>query len=177
MYLRSDWSPSPEDLALLEQYLTAEERELFERMDPPDRQHSFKVANLCARSLDNFPDANRDEIMKAALLHDVGKIGANLDLGFRTCWVLSHKVAPWLMDWLSLHSEHSRPGTFRHKMWLQRTHAHAGAQVLRELGVAETVCKMVEATATRREPGDPLDWQIIKAADGDVVLAPGDEKG
>ncbi|NSW54937.1 MAG: HDIG domain-containing protein [Armatimonadetes bacterium] len=175
MYLRRDWSPSPEDLALLERYLTPEERELFERMDPPDQQHSFKVANLCARSLDNFPDANRDAIMKAALLHDVGKIGANLDLGFRTCWVLSHKLAPWLMDWLSLHSEHARPGTFRHKMWLQRTHAHSGAQVLREMGVAETVCRLVEATATRREPGDPLDWRIIKAADGDVVLAPGDE--
>ena len=175
MYLRSDWSPSPQDLALLERFLAPEERALFLRMDPPDQQHSYKVAHLCAQALERFPQVNEEQMMKAALLHDVGKIGARLDLVFRTFWVMCHKLAPGFMDWLAFRGESARKGSLRHKMWLQRAHPWLGADMLRQIGVPEAVCELVQATANRCEPGDPLEWQIIKAADGDMILAPGDE--
>lgn len=172
MYLRDDWSPAREDLALVDRYLSGAERDLFFRMDRPDQQHSFKVAHLTAQSLTRFPEVDADNLTRAALLHDVGKIGAHLGLVFRTFWVFGCKLCPWLMEWVSLRSERAPRTSLRGRMWLQRAHPFIGAQMLRGMEVDAGICEIIEATATRRMPGDSLEVQIVKAADGDMVLTP-----
>ncbi len=178
MYFHNGWAPSEEELALLDEYVTDEERALFMQMDRPDQQHSFEVTRHCAESLQHFPDLDKRVMMKAALLHDIGKIGARLSLVFRTFWVLAHKPFPCFCDRLAESGADARPGSLRYKMWLQIEHANLGAERLREMGVGEDVCELVIATGQRKKPKelDPdLARRIIIAADGDHVIGPDGE--
>lgn len=174
MFLRNDAGTDAHDTAPLDRYLTQAERELFLRMDEGDRAHSLRVAQLCLASLERFPELDERVMMKAALLHDVGKIGADLGLAFRTLWVLGHRVAPWLLDWIARRSAGARPGSLRHKMHVQLRHAEIGANMLREVGTEEEVCRLVTATGgPRRGRPQSLALEVLWAADGDYIAPDG----
>lgn len=173
MFLRHDTGITPEDEALLDAYLSAAERELFLRMDEGDQVHSVRVARVCAESLENHPQLNERHMTRAALLHDVGKAGADLGLAFRTFWVLGHRMCPWLMDWIARRGESSRQGTLRHKMYLQLFHPQIGVELLEEVGVEDEVLRLISYTAERREPSDCLEKTVLLLADADRVLGEG----
>ena len=80
-----------EGLALLGPALS----ELFQRMTPGEQAHSYRVLTaLKARG------ATDREVLAAALLHDVGKILAPLNVVERTAVVLTRKFAPrWAREW------------------------------------------------------------------------------
>ena len=173
MYFSRSSALAPEDARLPAEYLNDRERELFQRMDRPDQEHSIRVARVCAQSLENHPQVDRRAMMRAALLHDVGKIDAGLGLVFRTFWVLVKKLMPQTARAVALRGAGARPGSLRHKMWLQVTHAELGAQTLREMGVEEKVCELTVATGEPKQADDSIDKRMIIAADGDKVLPPG----
>lgn len=172
LFLRPPPGLQPEDLALLARYLGPVERELFLAMDEPDQHHSLRVARICAQSLTNHPQVPEMPLMKAALLHDVGKTGAHLGLWFRTWWVAGHRVLPWLLDWIARRSANAPPGTLRHRMYVQFSHARIGVEMLRAAGVDEEVCELVLCTAERRRHGDSVEKRIIMGADADRVIGP-----
>ena len=170
LFLRRNQSITAEDLALLDRYLNEAEKECFHRMDEPDQIHSVHVARLCARSLANCPQADERLVMTAALVHDVGKIGANLSLTFRTFWILGHKIAPRMLEWVALRSASARPGSLRQKMYVQITHPALGAEMLESTGTEDDVRLLVSETWQRGSPGDPIEKRILLAADGDRVV-------
>jgi putative nucleotidyltransferase with HDIG domain len=172
MFLRPAPGLQPEDMALLSRYLNPVERDLFLAMDEPDQHHSLRVARICAQSLANHPHVADVPLMKAALLHDIGKTGAHLRLWFRTWWVTGHRLLPWVLDWIARRSANARPGTTRHRMYVQYYHARIGVDMLRAAGVDEGVCRLVLCTAERRFTGDSLEKKIIMGADADRVIGP-----
>lgn len=82
--------PSSADREWVEQALTAPELDLWKRMSGPDRRHSVGVARRVERSLGNEAS---DEVLAAALLHDVGKIQSGLRTYGRVIATLSAAVA------------------------------------------------------------------------------------
>ena len=170
MFLRTEQAPDAECLNWIKEYLSQQEYELFIQMDAGDQIHSLHVAELCRESLQFHPEADECIIMRAALLHDIGKIGARLGLGFRTFWVLGHKLAPWLMDRIAKRSTNTKPGTLRYRMYLQFFHSQIGADMMRKIGVEEEVAILIEGTAETESPSNPLPLRILNAADGDRVF-------
>ena len=67
--------PSEIDVAWARQRLSASELDLWVRMTPADRRHSVAVARWVDRNVTTQPPA---EVLRAALLHDVGKADARL---------------------------------------------------------------------------------------------------
>jgi len=67
-------SPSPEDLAEVESLLLDGEFRLWQKLPAMDQRHSVAVLR---RFTTLRPDATRPEL-RAALLHDIGKIESNL---------------------------------------------------------------------------------------------------
>jgi len=67
-------SPSPEDLAEVESLLLDSEFRLWQKLPVMDQRHSIAVLR---RFLNLRPGASRPEL-RAALLHDIGKIQSNL---------------------------------------------------------------------------------------------------
>ena len=74
--------PKAADLEWAESLLSERERNLFLRMNNPDRRHAVEVARRVDADLDDAAlgddTARRDEVVVAALLHDVGKTAAGL---------------------------------------------------------------------------------------------------
>ncbi len=64
-----------EDLAFIEKYLNKEEIKLFKKLRVSEQYHSLQVAYGCTSK---FP--HNITLIRAALLHDIGKIGSNLTL-------------------------------------------------------------------------------------------------
>ena len=95
--------PTAGDLEWAKGQLLSGELELWSRMSAPDRRHSIHIARrfVAARS-----HATRDEVA-AALLHDIGKIDANLGTGER---VVATVLGPRIDRWRRYH-DHERIGT------------------------------------------------------------------
>lgn len=70
----SSASPPSSDIAWVNESLLAGEFELWSRMESYDQRHSIEVAR---RFIDLCPVGTRDHVA-AALLHDIGKIEADL---------------------------------------------------------------------------------------------------
>lgn len=83
--------PRRRDLAWAHEQLTAPERRLFDRMSNPDRRHAIGVARRVDAALPpNLPD--RSVVLRAALLHDVGKVASGLRTYGRVIATLSGAV-------------------------------------------------------------------------------------
>ena len=82
--------PPENDRAWVEDVLSDAEYGLWVRMYGPDRRHSVAVAREVERRLGNEATP---PVLAAALLHDVGKIDADLGTWGRVVATLSAKVA------------------------------------------------------------------------------------
>ena len=169
-FLRSDLTVSPEDAAFASEYLSPAECQLFSQLSVQDQVHSIRVARTCLLSLANFPELDSREVVRGALLHDIGKTQADLGILFRTTWTLVAKVAPNALERLSSRFADARPGTLRHRMYVQARHAEIGADILGGTGTDERVRALVHNTGLPMDcPREPAD-RLLLAADADRVL-------
>lgn len=106
------------------------ERELFMRLPPQERAHGIEVAR---RLLATTPDA-RPQLVRAALLHDVGKLGTPQFVLWR---VLTH-----LLPEAELPAE-PRLGGLQGARQARRHHAAYGAALILQAGGSEEVARLV----------------------------------
>jgi hypothetical protein len=125
---RATWRPL--DLSVLDEHLNQEQRVLFLQMSRPDQRHSLAVFR-------QLRSAGRDdpELLRAALLHDVGKTGAGVCLWHRVIIVLARAFCPSLLARLA--QEH--PGSWQHPFYLYLQHAPLGAARARLVGVSPEI--------------------------------------
>ncbi|MCP4222769.1 MAG: HD domain-containing protein [Actinomycetia bacterium] len=118
--------PSATDCAWVEEELTEAELVLWRRMSGPDRRHSAHVGREVQRRLGN--EATRP-VLAAALLHDVGKIDADLGTWGRVVATLSAKVAgpDTAKLWIKSRGFTRRVGLYLH-------HPEIGADLLEMAG-------------------------------------------
>lgn len=122
--------------AELRAYLTPAEWRLVARLAPGDRRHLLAVYHrLRARGCAD-PD-----LLKAALLHDVGKADgiARVRLPDRVVVVLLRRFAPDLLHRLA------QPGRarWRHRLYLALEHPRLGAALARMAGCSPRVCWLI----------------------------------
>ncbi len=82
--------PSRAETEWVRAALSAAEFDLWTRMSGPDRRHSVRIGSEVARQLG---DGATPPVLAAALLHDVGKLDADLGTWGRVIATLSAKVA------------------------------------------------------------------------------------
>ncbi len=147
-----------EDWALVEQQLSKAERELFEQMEPADQHHSVRVL----RALLGLGITDQD-ILKAALLHDVGKSGCRISLLHRTLavlWTAAVGISPAFQ---------LRSNDNNNSWWLPfyvlANHPRLGASMLVRVGTKERVWRLVELHQLEpRLVGDLPDASWVRAA-------------
>jgi hypothetical protein len=128
------------------------EYRLYLTMDPRDRQHACQIAR---KVLDRRPDAG-DTLVRAALLHDVGKAGRPYNPLHR---VVAHLYAP-----ADLPPEPRLDGL--RGAWQMRLHHHIyGAAAIRRAGGGPEVATLVERH--HQPDGDP-DAQLLKSLDDET---------
>ncbi len=136
------------DDAFSQNILSPQEYKLYKKMDVRDRHHARLVAEAVqARA----PDASA-ALLRAALLHDVGKSGAPYRAWER---VLVHLYAP------DVPAAPRLTGT--KGMWQRhRHHALYGAEMIRGAGGDERVAEIV---ARHHQPEGDLEAALLKEVD------------
>lgn len=126
----------PEDWSLVIRWLSPAERSLFSRMQRPDQLHCTRAARWL---LEN--GESDEQLIKAALLHDVGKARCRIGVLHRTLYVL--------LGWLFQTFPPLFAGSPEENRWWMpyyviANHPRIGASMLVQLGCDERIWRLVE---------------------------------
>lgn len=138
--------PGPQAQAQVAAELGAQASTLFFAQPAMDQAHAFRVARRVAGAA-----ANRADLVRAALLHDVGKTAARLG-------IVGRSIAS-LLAMLHL------PAPERMRRYLD--HGPAGATLLVAVGESGIVVAFArQHHESQAPPGvDPADWATLRIAD------------
>ena len=134
-------APVHEDMQLVQSILTSKQQELFDRLQPGEKTHSFRVLRALLEQDEKNPD-----LLIAALLHDVGKSRFPLRLWERVLIVLVKSIAP---SWVQRLGYLNSTGSQRHSLGWRRPfiiseqHPHWGAEMAAETGVNPLVISLI----------------------------------
>jgi hypothetical protein len=128
---------------------------LLARLTPFDRAHHLRVYRLLIDAGHTDPD-----LLRAALLHDVGKADARGRVGVihRSVHVLIGSVSPRL-----LHRIAADEGWFQRGIFLSAYHAEVGAALVRIAGGSQRCCDLIRRHNKRSDQNDPLLAALIAA--------------
>ncbi len=124
----------PDSLALLDHLLSPTERALFLTMTVSDQRHSL---DLCERLRRDGHDDS--DLLRAALLHDVGKGSGPLPLPYRVAYSFAAVVAPGLARWLG---QVDQPA-WRRPFYLAANHPAIGARAAARAGSNARVVRLI----------------------------------
>jgi hypothetical protein len=130
---------SAADLGLVDRYLSSAERALFRTMSPADQQHSIDLGRRLRRDRHDNPD-----LIRAALLHDVGKASAPLSTLHRVVYSVASVTSPRFAAWLG----RSAAG-WRRPFFVAAHHAELGAAAAERAGSAELVVRLIREHGSR----------------------------
>jgi putative nucleotidyltransferase with HDIG domain len=123
---------SADEMAVLEQHIDPSQRDLFRAMSPIDQRHCLDVANALRRQGHSDPD-----LLRAALLHDVGKRG--IRLWHRVTGVLLEAFWPALLEKLAV----NRSQSWLYGFYIYRHHADLSAELAKRSGCSPAVVELI----------------------------------
>jgi putative nucleotidyltransferase with HDIG domain len=140
---------SDHEMAILEEYLNPSQRELFRAMSPIDQRHCLDVFSTLLQQGHSDPD-----LLRAALLHDLGKKG--IHLWHRVTGVLLEAFRPMLLEKLAV----NRPQSWLYGFYIYRHHADLSAELARRSGCSPSVVELIKEhhTPTENEHAKAL-WE------------------
>jgi len=126
--------PKMDQLDAVRERLTPSQFELFQRMHPSEMSHAIRMCeNLIAKG-ENHPD-----LLKAALLHDVGKARQPLRIWERVQIVLGQKFFPQRTARWGV----GEPQGWRRAFVVAAQHPTWGAEMAAAVGVSPLVLEMI----------------------------------
>lgn len=154
----------PADRAFIEKHLNHREQALFFAMNLPDQRHSLNVAYTAIDLAKPIADVDEVMLIKASLLHDVGKVYGDVSTFDKIVTVIAYKFAPvWSEKWAEF-GKGNKLANLRHAFYIYFNHAERSKEKLIAIGlneVAELVSKHHKAPAG----DDPLELVILRKAD------------
>src|ERR1700680_2931520 len=120
---------TPKERLEVARWLPASALSLFQSMSRADQQHALRVyRGLQARGCAN------EDMLAAALLHDVGKAGGRVSFWTRPAIVLGKRCAPRLLARLAVYP-HAGQSRWRRALGYAWWHAEIGADLAAEAGL------------------------------------------
>lgn len=129
-------------------WLPPEALPLFQSMSPADQRHSLRVCQgLQARGCQD------EDMLAAALLHDVGKAGGRVPFWTRPAIVLGKKLAPRLLERVTVYpGQETVMARWRRALSFAWYHAEVGAELSAAHGLSERAVLYIR---THHQPAGP----------------------
>lgn len=165
-----------EEIHWVQQYLAPHEEALFWQMSPLDQKHAVTVSMRAATLARHRGVGDGEDIrvlIRAGLLHDIGKIRGDISLFQRVAIVLARRFAPRFFAALiqegadDLVRGLSRPSwraRWRRAFYTQAVHAERGAAMAKMWGIEDAVLDLIRAH--HQPQGDDRLLEILAEADG-----------
>ncbi len=123
---------------------------LFQSMSRADQQHALRVCRgLQARGCTD------EDMLAAALLHDVGKAGGRVPFWTRPVIVLSKRCAPRLLARLAVYPHAGQP-RWRQSLGYAWWHAEFGAEMAAEAGLSQLAALYIRTHHQASGPASEL---------------------
>ncbi len=153
-------SISPADKNWVAKHLPQEAQTLFYAMHPADQYHVLHVARTAMKLWEKAPVGDRELLLRAALLHDVGRVRGDLDIFGKVWAVLLKHYLPAQAQALA----QSDKGYLGHIMYVYYHHPEIGAQKLEAIGMVQeaAIIRYHHAPPTTNEPPE---LALLRAAD------------
>lgn len=152
------------DIDFIEKHLDQREQALFRAMNLPDQRHSLNVAYTSIFLAKEIADVDERKLIKASLLHDVGKIYGDVSTFDKIVTVIAYKFAPiWSEKWAKL-GKGNKLDNLRHAFYIYLNHAERSKEKLIAIGLnelADIVSKHHKAPAS----DDQLELILLRRAD------------
>ena len=148
------------DRAWVEETLPAAAQSLFYAMHPADQYHALNVAKTAMRLWGEAPAGDRDLLLRAALLHDVGRVQGDMDIMGKVLAVLVKHFSPGKARELA----EANDGWLGHVLYVYYWHPEIGALKLEEIGMNEEAA-IIRCHHRTLAQNDPPELALLQAAD------------
>jgi hypothetical protein len=142
--------PDPNDLTLARTQLTPAQMDLFSRLKPSEQAHSLQVFKRLLDQLQAEPVECQEDLLLAALLHDVGKSCLPLSVWDRVLIVLAKAIFPdRIREWGRMSSMDRASGsgwrlrTWRRAFITAEQHPRWGAEMAAEAGASPLAVSLI----------------------------------
>lgn len=132
-------NPHDNDLEMVRRVLTPAQMDLFNCMQPGEQAHSIQVLKQICATENISNDSQFNDLLVAALLHDVGKCRYRLSLWERVIIVLAKALIPGkVAEW-----GEGRPTRWKRVFVISERHPEWGAQMAAEVGTAPLAVELI----------------------------------
>jgi exopolyphosphatase/pppGpp-phosphohydrolase len=169
--------PDPDDLTLAQTWLSTAQKELFSRLQESEQAHSLQIFKRLLDQCRLEPVDSQDDLLLAALLHDVGKSCFPLSIWDRVLIVLAKAIFPnRIREWgrLPEANSFSSPGVqmrgWRRAFVIAEQHPRWGAEMAAAAGASPLAVSLIRRhQEASRQSVQSLEDRLLcrlQAADG-----------
>ncbi len=153
-----------EDKDFIEKHLDQREQTLFWAMNLPDQRHALNVAYTAFGLAEQIVNVDEVMLIKASLLHDVGKVFGDVSTFDKIVTVIADRFAPtWSKQWAKL-GKGNRLDNLRHAFYIYFHHAKRSEAKLQAIGLTE-LATLVSKHHKAPAGDDPLELILLRKAD------------
>ena len=155
----------PADQRFIDKWLLGPEQKLFWAMSLPDQYHSLQVAYTAIKlaKQENFV-VSQNKLIRAALLHDVGKTSGDMSTIDKILAVVAYKMFPNLAKKWGRYGKGTSVDNLRHAFYIYLYHAERSRDQLFALGLVELAEIVAEHHKAPTE-NDPPELLLLRKAD------------
>lgn len=157
---------TPKDEEFVKQHLNLSEQKLFHQMSIPDRRHCLNVTKTVITLAEKNQVANLNILVKAALLHDVGRQGGTVSTVDKVIGVILRAVlGDKMVEKWSKVGRGSRWKNLRNALYVNAHHPRIGAELLRNSGTQAEVVQLVSCHHLPAQLKDTIELTLLRKAD------------
>jgi putative nucleotidyltransferase with HDIG domain len=139
------WSAglTPEDKQFVNSYLDDPGKFLFYQMSKVDQHHALAVARAIVVEVSNTKGLEIKTLIKAALLHDVGKVEGDYNFFSRILVGFVKRFQPALRDKYAFRNPNTFWEKVRYGFYVDLVHPARGAHMAKVFGIEREVVEMI----------------------------------
>jgi putative nucleotidyltransferase with HDIG domain len=152
------------DQEFVRSYLDDSGQFLFFQMNDVDQRHSVAVARALLSEVGYHRELDGDTLIKAALLHDIGKVEGDLNAINRIVAGLVRRVSPSLRNKLGVPFR-NRGWKIRYGFYVDQIHPLRGSHMAKAFGIEAKVVELIRHHHDRPGKNQSPELTCLQLAD------------